>query len=126
MGCSASTVPPAAVPAGKASEDPKVEEPTAAAPPPAQAEADAPSEPKVAKERRASAKTRIKDMCDEGWLEIAEAYCACQERGDEWGSTEADAVLKERGGEGFENARITFGTTPLPPPPGPRVHILSL
>jgi len=47
-------------------------------------------------------------MCDEGWLEAAEAYCACMERGEEWGSNEADKVLMDAVGEGFDNARGTF------------------
>jgi hypothetical protein len=100
MGCSASTATPAAVPAavdGKKDEQAKAAEPTAAAEAPAPAvptaEVEAQHKPPT-KERRASAKTRVRDMCDEGWLEIAEAYCACMANGVEWGNDEATAASR--------------------------------
>ena len=119
MGCSASTVPPATVP-DAASAEPKVAEPAAATAVEAKDVKEVAADNEVeavrsAKARRVSAKTRVRDMCDEGWLEIAEAYCACMDRGAEWGSDEADAALKERGGEGFDNARLTFGASPMLP-----------
>jgi len=60
------------------------------------------------KERRFSAKSRIKRVCPPGWLDAAEAYCACLARGDEWPSTDAEKTLSENAGVDFENARDTF------------------
>ena len=115
MGCSTST--PAAAPVAPVASEPEVssepEKPAeesipekTSAPDTASPAVDDSSAPK--KTRRASARTRVLEMCDEGWLEAAEAYCRCMERGEEWGSNEADAVLKEKAGEGFDEARATF------------------
>ena len=117
MGCSSSVEATAtAAPAscgpengGKSEKETTKTEQVKPEPAAAQDASEASVAPQPDKQRRMSAKTRVKNMCDEGWLEIAEAYCACMSENREWGSSEADAALRERGGEVFENARLTFG-----------------
>lgn len=124
MGCgSSSAAANAQWPSAAKHGEPKVnpaetktepEKKTDVAEPPKQAESAAtnpdsevaPEEQK--KERRYSAKSRVKQTCAPGWLEAAEAYCACLERSEEWPSNANEEALLEVAGTEFEEARKTF------------------
>ena len=52
---------------------------------------------------------KIVQQCPPGWLEAAQAYCACRERGDEWGTNPEDVAY----GEEFDRVRQAFETLDL-------------
>ena len=110
MGCGASSPVKAAQPSDPNDRSAvyKAGEPTTKEEAPQQEDVAA-KEERVAQEIRASpAAGRIKEKCPDGWLDAAIAYCACLERGEEWGSNPKDQALRDKVGDDFEEMKNAF------------------